>query len=99
MSRKFATSTAIAFGVLALTGLSLTACKMPAQPGKAGGNPVTVMPPSPYATIAAGKVDVDGGVVEVAARRGGVVDAVFVQEGDIVKKGQIVRRIRTRFWP
>ncbi len=92
MSRKFAYSTAIAFSLFALSGISLTACQKPTQTGKAGGKAAVVAPPSPYTTIAAGKVDVDGGVIEVAARRGGVVEAVYVQEGDIVKKGQILAR-------
>jgi len=44
--------------------------------------------PSPYAAIAQGKADVEGGVIQVAARRQGIVKEVFVQEGDIVKAGQ-----------
>jgi RND family efflux transporter MFP subunit len=44
--------------------------------------------PSPYAAIAQGKADVEGGVIQVAARRQGIVRDVFVQEGDIVTKGQ-----------
>lgn len=44
--------------------------------------------PSPYAAIAQGKADVEGGVIQVAARRQGIVRDVFVQEGDIVKAGQ-----------
>lgn len=93
MSRKFATSTALTFGLLALTGLSFTACQKPdAKGGKPGDKAVVVAPPSPYTAIAAGKVDVEGGVIEVAARRGGIVEQVFVQEGDIVTKGQILAR-------
>jgi len=38
-----------------------------------------LVPPSPYAAIANGKVDVEGGVVEVAARRAGVVSEVLRQ--------------------
>ena len=48
--------------------------------------------PSPYAAIANGKADVEGGIIQVAARRGGVVKAVFVQEGDRVVSGQILAR-------
>jgi HlyD family secretion protein len=48
---------------------------------------------SPYATIANGKIDVEGGLVEVAARRGGVVRDVMVQEGSIVKKGQVLAKL------
>ncbi|MBW8304001.1 MAG: hemolysin secretion protein D, partial [Brevundimonas sp.] len=37
---------------------------------------------SPYAAIANGKVDIVGGIIQIAARRGGVVRSVLVQEGD-----------------
>ena len=66
--------------------LLLTAC----HPG--GGKPAVVVPPSPYATIANGKLDIEGGVVEVAARRAGVISEVLVQEGDMVHKGQVLAR-------
>ena len=48
---------------------------------------------SPYATIANGKIDVEGGLVEVAARRAGVVRDVMVQEGSVVRKGQVLARL------
>ena len=47
---------------------------------------------SPYAAIANGKADVEGGIIQVAARRGGVVKAVYVQEGERVTAGQILAR-------
>lgn len=47
---------------------------------------------SPYAAIANGKADVEGGVIKVAARRGGVVREVLVNEGDRVVAGQILAR-------
>ena len=47
---------------------------------------------SPYAAIANGKVDVEGGIIQIAARRGGVVRQVLVQEGDRVVAGQILAR-------
>lgn len=47
---------------------------------------------SPYAAVANGKTDVEGGIIQVAARRGGVVRAVYVQEGDRVTAGQILAR-------
>lgn len=47
---------------------------------------------SPYAAIAAGKVDIEGGLVDIAARAPGIVREVFVQEGDVVKTGQVLAR-------
>jgi HlyD family secretion protein len=51
-----------------------------------------VAPVSPYAAIAEGKADVDGGVISVAARTAGIVREVDVQEGDQVVKGQVLAR-------
>lgn len=47
---------------------------------------------SPYAAIANAKVDIEGGIIQIAARRGGVVRDVLVQEGDRVTAGQILAR-------
>src|SRR6202042_1781456 len=58
------------------------------HPDKAAGTGT----PSPFATIANGKIDIEGGVIEVAARRFGVIKEVLVQEGDTVKKGQVLAR-------
>jgi HlyD family secretion protein len=49
--------------------------------------------PSPYAAIANGKADVEGGLIQVAARRAGVIRDVLVQEGDIVAKDQVLARL------
>jgi HlyD family secretion protein len=49
--------------------------------------------PSPYAAIANGKADVEGGIIQVAARSAGVVRDVLVQEGDDVVKGQVLARL------
>jgi HlyD family secretion protein len=48
---------------------------------------------SPYAAIAAGKVDVEGGLVDIAARQPGIVTQVMVQEGDEVHGGQILAQL------
>lgn len=58
-----------------------------AAPG-AKGAPAAVS--TPYAAISAGKVDIEGGLVDVAARAAGIVKDVFVQEGDKVKAGQVL---------
>ena len=50
-------------------------------------------PKSPYVAIANGKADVEGGVIQVAARTSGVVRDVLVQEGDDVVKGQVLARL------
>ncbi|HWF01800.1 MAG TPA: efflux RND transporter periplasmic adaptor subunit [Caulobacteraceae bacterium] len=47
---------------------------------------------SPYAAVAAGRADVEGGVIQVAARTAGIVREVRVDEGDRVFKGQVLAR-------
>ena len=49
-------------------------------------------PKSPFVDVANGKADVEGGMIQVAARRAGIVREVYVQEGDKVVKGQILAR-------
>ncbi len=43
-----------------------------------------------YSAIASGKVDIEGGLVDIAARAPGIVTEVLVQEGDAVVEGQIL---------
>lgn len=64
-----------------------------ARAGKAKAVAAKAAPPTPYAAIAAGKADVEGGVIQVAARTAGVVKAVFVNEGDQVRQGQILAQL------
>lgn len=47
-------------------------------------------PPDEFLASAKGKIDIEGGVVRLAARRDGVIDKVFVEEGAIVKAGEIL---------
>ena len=42
---------------------------------------VAEAPESPYAAVANGKADVEGGVIQVAARRGGVVRVAGLRTG------------------
>jgi HlyD family secretion protein len=48
---------------------------------------------SPYVAIADGKADVEGGIIQVAARRAGVIREVLVQEGQDVTQGQVLARL------
>ena len=83
--------TARAVIVVAVGGLTLN--RMHAQ--KAHAEAVAKARPldTPYAAIASGKADVEGGIIQVAARTAGVVRQVSVQEGDTVSKGQVLARL------
>ena len=48
---------------------------------------------TPYAAIANGKADVEGGLIQVAARTSGVIEDVFVQEGQDVRRGQVLAKL------
>jgi multidrug resistance efflux pump len=76
--------------VAALATVPLAACNK-ASAAKTRVTPAA-SPATPYAAVANGKVDVEGGIISVAARRAGIVRDVLAQEGDEVTKGQILAR-------
>ncbi len=90
MFRSVSSASAVALVLLAMAAAPLSGCQKPGAPG--GAKAAVKVPPSPYATIANGKVDVEGGVVQVAARSAGTVREVMVQEGDTVTKSEILAR-------
>ena len=85
-----------------LTGLGLTALAafaligLPMLKARAAHEKAKAAPPSanqsPYAAVAEGKADVEGGIIQVASRTAGVVREVRVLEGDHVVKGQVLAR-------
>ena len=81
-----ATIVVVAVGGLAMSRLQVQKARAEAA---AKARPLD----TPYAAIASGKADVEGGVIEVAARTAGVIREVYVQEGDTVHKGQVLARI------
>jgi HlyD family secretion protein len=92
MARTLFRTVSVAALVLVAVAAPLGGCNMQGPGGKPGGKAAVKVPPSPYAAIANGKVDVEGGVVQVAARAPGTVREVMVQEGDTVTKNQILAR-------
>jgi HlyD family secretion protein len=83
--RRLPTSLALAVSLAAL----ITACKGPDP----AANKTVAPAVTPYAAIADGKADVEGGIIQVAARTQGIVSEVDVNEGDLVKKGQVLARL------
>jgi HlyD family secretion protein len=81
----------IAVVVLGGGGVMFMGAKAKADKAKAEAA-AKAAPPSPYAAVANGKADVEGGIIQIAARRGGIVRAVYVQEGDTVVANQILAR-------
>ncbi len=92
MSRTLSRTVSVLALAVVAVALPLAGCNMNAAGGKPGAKAAVKVPPSPYAAIANGKVDVEGGVVQVAARAPGTVREVMVQEGDAVTKNEILAR-------
>jgi multidrug resistance efflux pump len=46
----------------------------------------------PYAAVAKGRTDIDGGTIDIAASQDGVITDVFVKEGDVVKKNDLLAK-------
>jgi len=79
----------ILMGFAGLSAAGLGGCQ---KAGQASANAIAPAATTPYVAVADGKADVDGGIIQVAARAAGVVRFVYVQEGDAVTKGQVLAR-------
>jgi len=79
----------ILIGFAGLTAAGLGGCQ---KAGEARANVAAPAASTPYIAVADGKADVDGGIIQVAARTAGVVRFVYVQEGDAVTKGEVLAR-------
>jgi len=74
-------------GIAVLLATVLAACA-PTPPPAESASAASAVPAA--LASARGRVDVDGGILHLAARRDGVIDRVFVEEGDAVKAGQVL---------
>jgi len=75
--------------VAALAGLAACSSERDANAGP--------LPPSgTYLAMARGQVDVEGGLVRVVAARDGRVEEVRVEDGDVVKQGDVLARLEQR---
>ena len=72
---------------LALT--ALPGCEGETRP-PAEANPAAAAPTPGFIAAAKGRVDIEGGLVKLAAKRDGVVRAVLVEEGAQVRAGQVL---------
>ena len=81
---------ALALASLLTLALALGGCKAGSQAD--AKTTAARLATTPYAAIADGKADVEGGIIQVAARTAGIVSEVDVKEGDDVTKGEILAR-------
>jgi HlyD family secretion protein len=67
--------------------LALAACDGPG--GEPAGSQASAET-TPFVASAKGRIDIEGGVIRLAAQREGVIEKVFVEEGDQVQAGQVL---------
>ena len=85
----FAAAAVLVLGGGGLAFMSQANAKKEAEAAQA----VKAAPESPFVAVANGKADVEGGLIQVAARRAGIVRDVLVQEGEAVTEGQVLARL------
>jgi len=91
-TRRIVRLAAGAVFLLALGGCGQAGGPFPGGRQDEAETPAVDAPDTPYVAISAGKVDIEGGLVDIAARAPGIVREVFVQEGDRVVRDQILAR-------
>ncbi|MFC3070799.1 HlyD family secretion protein [Phenylobacterium soli] len=83
----------VAVLVLGGGGFVFMSSKANAKKAEAAKVAAAAAPKSPYVAVSNGKADVEGGIIQVAARTSGVVREVLVQEGQDVARGQVLARL------
>ena len=78
----------IAAFLIVLTAL-LPACQ-PSQQSAPTPDQAAAKQQEPYVAASKGRIDIEGGLVKLAAKRDGVIHLVLVEEGNRVKTGQIL---------
>jgi len=78
--------------ILAIGGFVVVSGQAKAKKAQAAATASKTASSTPFAAIANGKADVEGGVIPVAARTAGIVREVMVEEGASVTKGQVLAR-------
>ena len=87
---KFIGSVWVWFAVTILGGVgSLYFIVNQSEPESLAGFSV-IVPETDFSVIARGNVDIEGGVIKVSARVGGIFERVLVSQGERVLKGQIL---------
>lgn len=78
--------------LLVLAALALAGCSRDDAPGK----PAQAQAASPYAAVARGRIDIEGGLLKLSVPREGVVAEIKVHEGDHVRKGDLLAMLDTQ---
>jgi HlyD family secretion protein len=74
-------------------GFVVLSAQAQAKKAEAAKRAAAAAPRSPYVAVSNGKADVEGGIIQVAARTSGIVREVLAHEGQDVSKGQVLARL------
>lgn len=80
--------------LLVLAALALAGCSRDDAPGKPAQ--AQAQAASPYAAVARGRIDIEGGLLKLSVPREGVVAEIKVHEGDHVRKGALLAMLDTQ---
>lgn len=87
-------ASAPALAMLALTGL--VACSPQNESALSPAVAAPAAADARYVAIARGRIDVPGGLLNVASPQGGLIQRWLVKPGDVVRKGQVLVQIDAR---
>ncbi|MFY9270480.1 MAG: efflux RND transporter periplasmic adaptor subunit [Candidatus Manganitrophaceae bacterium] len=87
-NRKLPLSLVVAWVIGTALGTALAGCETNTE--SSARNRVEAAATAEIVASAKGRIDIEGGVVRLAARRDGVIDKVLVEEGERVKTGQLL---------
>jgi multidrug resistance efflux pump len=73
--------------------LALVACSGATDAPATGASATAGAPTSTYAAVARGRVDIEGGLLNLSMAQEGTVAAVAVHEGDHVRRGQLLAEL------
>ena len=79
-----------------LATLALGLCVLLGACSRAPDASSAITPPSTYAAVARGRVDIEGGLLALSMSREGILTKVAVHEGDHVKQGTLLAQLDTR---
>ncbi|MCF6293051.1 MAG: hypothetical protein L3J04_06625 [Robiginitomaculum sp.] len=76
--------------IIVISALAFGASKLREKAKESNTQTIRVVPQTPYAFVTKGRVDVEGGLIDVSARVGGTYKEILAYEGTKVKAGQVL---------
>lgn len=93
IGRKASGGAVVGFAVYLGVAVMLSACGENASKARASATMAAASAPAAIIAVARGRIEVQGGLLDLMAPQDGVVDSVAVQEGASVKRGQLLLQL------